>query len=647
MSLHKATPARRRWIVVTLTLVVAAGWAVFPLPASAAGVFNVRDYGAAGNGTTNDTPAIDRAIVAANAAGGGTVQFPAGTYRSANTIHMLNNVTLQLDSGSTIMGASGTGYDLAEANPNSAYQDFGHSHFRNAMITGNALSNIGFVGSGTIDGGGFLSNFDDPGAGRIDKVISLTRCANLELSGITIRRAGHFAALINGCNGVHSDGLVIDTAGNQDGWNIVNTQNVVITNADIRANDDALVFKSDWALGQRFTNGHVRVTNSRLSAGCCNAIQFGSETCSDFSDYVFDGITITGANKAGLGMVTMDGANISDVHYRNITMSGVASPIFTKVGTRRRCGDNPGVGSVNNVTYEHITGTGKGPHTALLWGADSSHQVRNVTFDNVDLTVPGGSANRGTAVPSDNPNDYSTTSIGTAPSYGWYLHNVNGIRFIDSSVRFVNNDDRPAVIADAGGTVTFDHFTGQRGTGAPNDIRFQGITGYCVTNSVNTSGGALRVSQTGSTQNCGTALTISGLTVADTANATDWSVQPNLTNGVTQYADRAYTLGAVPSGLTGAQWIRTANDSKAATANPLVRFTVNRQATVNVAVDTRRGRLSWMDSSWTDTGGRITNNEGTPRTFAVFSKVFAAGQIALGPNGDSGNTSSMYTIIVT
>src|SRR5689334_16338741 len=119
--------------VVTAAVVSAVGVLaalVVTPPASAATVLNVRDYGATGNGSTNDTAAINKAIVAANAtAGGATVRFPSGTYKSANTIHMLSNVTLQLDSGATLIGASGTGYDKAESNPNDQYQDYGHSHF--------------------------------------------------------------------------------------------------------------------------------------------------------------------------------------------------------------------------------------------------------------------------------------------------------------------------------------------------------------------------------------------------------------------------------------------------------------------------------------------------------------------------------------
>jgi len=139
-------------------------------------------------------------------------------------------------------------------------------------------------------------------------------------------------------------------------------------------------------------------------------------------------------------------------------------------------------------------------------------------------------------------------------------------------------------------------------------------------------------------------VTISGLTVSDSGNAGDWSVQSDLRTGVAQYGDRAFTFTAVPTALNGAAWVRTANDSKGATANPLVRFTISGPATVAVAVDTRIGRRSWMDSSWVDSGTQLVNNEGSPKRFQVFTKSFPAGEVTLGPNGSTG--SSMYTVAV-
>jgi polygalacturonase len=471
--------------------------------ASAAGTFNIRDYGATGNGSSNDSAAIQKAVDAASAAGGGTVRVPSGTYKSANTIHLKSNVIVQLDSGSTIAGASGTGYDAAESNQYDQYQDYGHSHFHDAMFSGDRLTGIGFVGSGTIDGGGHLIT-GNPDKGEADKILSLTRCTGLTLNGVQFRRGGHFAILTNNCNNITSDGLRIDTASDRDGWNVISASGVTVTNADISANDDALVFKSDYALGAKLPNGHVTVTGSRLSAQCCNALMFGSETCGDFSDYQFQDITITGADKSGLGMVSMDGANISDVHYRHIAMTGVRSPIMQKIGTRKRCGNSPGIGHISNITYDDITATGASPSfSPTLWGQSGGNRISGVTFNNVHITVPGGNGTMPASVPSDN-GDYNPNSIGTRPAYGWYIHNANNITFTDSSVDFADDDGRPAVIANAGSNLTFNRFTVEKGSKSPYDLSFQSVTGYCVTNAKTTTGAAATVNSSSSTTSCGT-----------------------------------------------------------------------------------------------------------------------------------------------
>src|SRR5215471_12272968 len=140
---------------------------------AAGGTFNVRDFGAKGNGTALDDDAIDKAIAAASAAPGGTVLFPKGTYQS-RTIHLKSNVTLQLDSGATIR-ANGSGMDAAEPNAFARYQDYGHSHFHDALLWGDGLTNVTFTGAGTIDGSALTTDNAVP-AGTGDKALSLTRC---------------------------------------------------------------------------------------------------------------------------------------------------------------------------------------------------------------------------------------------------------------------------------------------------------------------------------------------------------------------------------------------------------------------------------------------------------------------------------------
>jgi hypothetical protein len=276
---------------------------------------------------------------------------------------------------------------------------------------------------------------------------------------------------------------------------------VTITNITVASNDDALVFKSDWALGATLPSGNVTVTNAHLSARCCNALMFGSETCGNFSNYHFSHIVITGAGKSGLGMVSMDGARISNVYYNDVVMSGTQSPIMEKIGTRLRCGGHPTVGSISGIHYNNITGTDAGAYSPTLWG-QPGHPVSGVTFSNVNLTLPGGHAAMDPdQVPSDN-GDYNPNSISTRPAYGFYLHNVSGIAFSDSSLRLAADDQRPAFIANAGSSVSLHNVTVARGSASPFDVGFQQIAGYCPTNVTTTGGAAARVSTPGSTVRC-------------------------------------------------------------------------------------------------------------------------------------------------
>jgi hypothetical protein len=136
---------------------------------------------------------------------------------------------------------------------------------------------------------------------------------------------------------------------------------------------------------------------------------------------------------------------------------------------------------------------------------------------------------------------------------------------------------------------------------------------------------------------------VTNLSVKDTANAVDWSIQHNLQVGNKIYGDRTYTFKIVFDRVVGADWIRPANDSKTAKANPLVTFTVTTEAEVNVAVDKRVGRPAWVDATWEDRGTVLVSSDGV--TYELFRKTFPAGSVALGPNG-GGTSSSQYIVAV-
>lgn len=119
--------------------------------------FGVRQYGAKGDGSSNDAPAINRAIDAATAVGGGTVYFPAGVYLSYS-IRLKSNICLYLDQGAVILagptplpGTLTGGYDAAEPQGEwEPYQDYGHNHWHNSLFWGEDLHHISITGPGLI-----------------------------------------------------------------------------------------------------------------------------------------------------------------------------------------------------------------------------------------------------------------------------------------------------------------------------------------------------------------------------------------------------------------------------------------------------------------------------------------------------------------
>ncbi|MFI6175552.1 glycosyl hydrolase family 28 protein [Nonomuraea sp. NPDC051191] len=495
-----------------ILLVCALVWPGIPAlsaTAFAAAEFDVRDYGATGDGSTNDDDAVDRAINAASAAPGGIVVFPPGRYR-ARTIHLKSHITLRLDGGATIL-AAGSGMDVPEANANDAYQDYGHSHFHNSLMWGSGVTDVHLTGAGTIDGDGKLVT-GTPSSGQADKALTLTECSDVSLSGVTFRRGGHFAALINGCHDIAIDNLttVYSSSGVRDGVNLINSWNVTVAGSRIEASDDALVFKSDYALGHTYTSQNVRVRDTTVYSHENNALQFGSETCGNFRDFRFERISVLGAGKAGIGIVSMDGAIIEDVAYEDVTLTKTTSPLFFKIGERRRCPGSPPAGRIRNITLTRVTGTdlsapvvtgtvGASDYTSTMTGTPSVDIGPGITLTDVDLQVPGGHpASEATRVPGEFLTTYPPRDYGARPSYGYWIRHATGIT-LNGETRFDENDDRPAVIVDDASNVVLTGVVAQRGTGSAYDVGFSGVIGYAVRDSANTGGGALRVRPTNST----------------------------------------------------------------------------------------------------------------------------------------------------
>jgi polygalacturonase len=474
-----------------MAVVLCLGW-LSPGLAQTPPYFNVKNYGATGDGTTLDSPFVNSAILAASAAGGGTVTFPSGNYL-CGSIHLTNNITLYLSNSAVIL-ASATNIDTHESNPYSQYQDEGHSYFHDSLIWGENLTNLTFAGPGEINGNGALTTGDPSAVNPGDKALCLVSCSNVVITGITITRGGHFGILADACTNMLVSGAQILESTSRDGFNLIDSSSVIVTNCVIQGSDDSMCLKSDYALGRRIGGQNIHIVNCQILSTQNNALQFGSETVGDFHDVTWENIQIGGAGKAGIGITSQDGSVIDGVTYDNITMSNCACPIFLKLDYRTTDTPNPSVGriqniSINNVTATHSTSDGR-TNTSTINGYFDTNTlavvpIQNITFQNINVSNIGQNpAYAVTNYPVENQ-DWQPQNFGNWPCYGWYLRYARNISFTNCQAHFDHNDDRPAVITDTVTNVLFENFTADIGGNDTNyDMGFLRTANFDVTNAV-------------------------------------------------------------------------------------------------------------------------------------------------------------------
>ncbi len=437
---------------------------------------DVRTLGAAGDGKTVDTPAINRAIEAAAAAGGGVVRFPAGSYL-CYSIHLKSHVTLYLDPGATIvaadtpaLGASG-GYDPPEPNAWDKFQDFGHSHWHNSLIWGEELENISIEGQGLIWGKGLSRGDRDLAlaAGVGNKSISLKNCRNVTLRDISILHGGHFAILATGVDNLTIDNLKIDT--NRDAIDVDCCRNVRISNCSVNSPwDDGICLKSSYGLGFARSTDHVTITNCYVTGGYEEGtlldatykrfapdfevprngrIKFGTESNGGFRNITVSNCVIEDCR--GIALESVDGALLEDVAITNITMRGIVDvPFFLRLGSRMRGPQGTRVGELRRVLISNVVVSNCASRQATLITGIPGHSIEDVRLSNILVLHQGGGAKEDADIqPPELENDYPDPNrFGALPAHGFYIRHVKRIEMRDIEIRPMKPDQRPGFVLD-------------------------------------------------------------------------------------------------------------------------------------------------------------------------------------------------------
>ncbi len=453
-------------------LLLGAGASVLlvrPVRAEAVREFSVREFGARGDGAAIDTGAVNRAIEAAASAGGGTVRFAAGTYR-CHSIRLKSKVGLYLENGATILAAepsANAGYDAAEPNEWSKFQDFGHSHWHNSLIWGEGLSDIQIAGPGMIDGKGLTTGSRAEAAGVGDKAIALKNCQHVTLRDFSILRGGHFGVLATGVDNFTVDNLLIDT--NRDGINLDCCRNARVSNCSINSpGDDAICLKSSLALGAARATEMVTIANCMVSGGWAigslldgsfqsipvekrhsrsGRIKFGTESNGGFKSITISNVVFDGCG--GLALEMVNGGVLEDVMVTNLTMRDISnSPIFLRLG--RRGAETDPVGKLRRVIISNITCSNSFSRYGSIVSGIPGHAIEGVKIRDVYIQHQGGGTREMAALePAENEAKYPDPPMfGDLPSHGFFLRHVKDLEISNVEIEPMQPDLRPVFWVD-------------------------------------------------------------------------------------------------------------------------------------------------------------------------------------------------------
>ena len=334
-------------------------------------MYNIREYGAVADGDTLCTAAIQSAIDACSAAGGGCVTVPAGIYKTG-TIWLRSGVELHLELGAELLGSENfDDYNAIDAYPQNLNSPVNEQWVGKHLIIAHEVENVAITGLGTVNANchafvdyvevpprftwrSGMSVCKDPENLRPGQVIVFIECRNATVQDITIRNATCWALFFHGCEFVQVRGLKVSTPIyilNSDGLDIDSCRYVTVSDCILHVADDGITIRCEKSkLKNKDVDAeYITVTNCIIHAGC-NAFRIGVgagnirhvqisnitverclcalEFCTAYSKYCraniedvhISGLTAIDAD-AAFRLYAKNGAYIRDVSIENVHSS--------------------------------------------------------------------------------------------------------------------------------------------------------------------------------------------------------------------------------------------------------------------------------------------------------------------------------------
>ncbi|WP_302884915.1 glycoside hydrolase family 28 protein [Wenyingzhuangia gilva] len=444
--------------------------------------FNIVDFGANGDGKTDNTKIIQQVINEASKSGDGKVIVPEGVFLTG-VLHLKSNVELYLSKNAVLLGsAKRIDYGPKKASP---------------LIVAKGQYHIAITGTGTIDGNGHelikdiykmlhAGTLEDhewqhynpwyqmrPAEKNRPMMLYVYDCDDITVKDITLKNGLCWIQDYRNSTNIVIDNIKVKSTTflNNDGIDLTDCKNASITNCFVDAADDGICLKSSTS---NMLCENIYIANCKVRSSA-SAIKLGTASWGGFKNVTIENIEVYDTFRSAIAIESVDGGHIENINVSNINAENTGNAIFIRLGHR----SGQSIGTVKNIHIKNIkvqVPLGRpdagyemsGPEVREAHNTFPSsivgvpnHNVENVVIENVvienvEISYPGLSKKEIAYVPlthlanvPERIQDYPEFSMfGELPAFGFYVRHVKGITFKNVKVTLKNDDFRPAFVFD-------------------------------------------------------------------------------------------------------------------------------------------------------------------------------------------------------